>query len=54
MGLLPEDPFWLAMLELRNLAAHTYEETLAESICARLPKAFKRFQDLLEALKESP
>ncbi|GGM92297.1 hypothetical protein GCM10007092_01670 [Thermus composti] len=54
MGLLSEDPFWLEMLELRNLTAHPYEETLAESIYARLPEALKRFQDLLKALKESP
>jgi len=25
VGLLPEDPFWLEMLELRNLTNHTYD-----------------------------
>ncbi len=52
-GLLPEDPFWLEMLELRNLTSHTYDEALAERIYAELPKALKRFQELLRRLEEA-
>ena len=52
VGLLPEDPFWLEMLELRNLTNHTYDEALAERIYAELPKALERFQELLRRLEE--
>ena len=53
MGLLPEDPGWLEMLELRNLTSHTYDEALAERIYAALPQALARFQDLLKRLEEA-
>ena len=52
VGLLPEDPFWLEMLELRNLTNHTYDEALAERIYAELPKVLERFQELLRRLEE--
>ncbi|WP_276605759.1 nucleotidyltransferase substrate binding protein [Thermus tengchongensis] len=53
VGLLPEDPGWLEMLELRNLTSHTYDEALAERIYAALPQALARFQDLLKRLEEA-
>jgi nucleotidyltransferase substrate binding protein (TIGR01987 family) len=51
-GLLPEDPGWLAMVELRNLTSHTYEEELAEQVYAALPQALARFEALLSRLEE--
>ncbi|TBH21285.1 DUF86 domain-containing protein [Thermus thermamylovorans] len=52
VGLLPEDPGWLEMLELRNLTSHTYDEALAERIYSALPQALARFQELLRRLEE--
>ncbi len=49
-GLLPNDPDWLAMTELRNLSSHTYNEWLAERVYAELPACLGRFRDLLERL----
>lgn len=54
VGLLPEDEGWLAMLELRNLSSHTYNEDIAEKIYAELPAMLHRFQALLAKLGKSP
>lgn len=51
VGLLPDDTQWLAMLELRNLTSHTYDEALAEKMYAALPGALQRLQDLLHRLE---
>lgn len=53
VGLLPEDPGWLEMLELRNLTSHTYDEALAERIYGELPNALERFRQLLQKLEEA-
>jgi len=45
-GLIPDDPAWFAMIELRNLTSHTYDEKIAERIYAELPGILQRFQDL--------
>jgi nucleotidyltransferase substrate binding protein (TIGR01987 family) len=37
LKIIGEDERYLAMLESRNLAAHTYEEELAEELYALLP-----------------
>lgn len=52
VGLLPEDPGWLEILELRNLTSHTYDEALAERVYNALPQALARFQELLRRLEE--
>jgi len=39
------------MIELRNLASHTYDEALAERIYAQLPDMLSRFRDLLAQLQ---
>lgn len=54
IGLLPEDEGWLAMLELRNLSSHTYNEDIAEKIYAELPAMLHRFQALLAKLGKNP
>lgn len=51
VGLLPDDPGWLAMLDLRSLTTHTYDERIAEQIYAELPDVLMRFQGLLVALR---
>lgn len=45
-GLIPDDPAWLAMIELRNLTSHTYDEKVAERIYAELPGILERLQAL--------
>jgi len=45
-GLIKEDPGWLAMIELRNLTAHTYDERLAERLFGELPGVLARFKAL--------
>jgi nucleotidyltransferase substrate binding protein (TIGR01987 family) len=52
-GLIRDDPVWLAMLELRNLTSHTYDEKIAERIYAELPGALARFEALLAALRQA-
>ena len=52
VGLLPEDEGWLAMIELRNLTSHTYDEKVAERIYKELPGMLNRFQDLLAAVRD--
>ena len=37
IGLMDDDSRYMAMLQSRNLASHTYEEALAEVIYAALP-----------------
>jgi nucleotidyltransferase substrate binding protein (TIGR01987 family) len=50
-ALIPEDVGWLAMIELRNLTSHTYDEALAERIYVQLPDMLSRFLDLLAQLQ---
>jgi nucleotidyltransferase substrate binding protein (TIGR01987 family) len=44
---------WLAMLEDRNLTAHTYDEELAKTVHHRLPRYLPLLQSLLQRLTES-
>lgn len=37
LGLIPEHPDWLRMIEDRNLTSHTYNEVTAETIYSHLP-----------------
>ncbi len=60
MYLLDDDPRYMAMLESRNLASHTYEEALAEALYALLPGyaeamrlALTRVQDALRHDEET-
>jgi nucleotidyltransferase substrate binding protein (TIGR01987 family) len=52
-GLIDDDPAWLAMIELRNLTSHTYDERIAERIFAQLPGMLSRFQSLLRSLQSA-
>jgi nucleotidyltransferase substrate binding protein (TIGR01987 family) len=51
-GLLENDPFWLRMIELRNLSSHTYNESLAEDIYLELDKTLILFQKLVSRLSD--
>ncbi len=50
LDLIPEDTGWLAMVELRNLTSHTYDEKIAERIYAELPGMLARFESLHQRL----
>ena len=50
--LVPEDTGWLAMIELRSLASHTYDEALAERVYAQLPSMLTHFRNLLTELQK--
>ena len=52
VGLIPEDDRWLGLLELRNLASHTYDEILADRLYAELPGALRLFRTLLLRIRE--
>ncbi len=45
-----DDPFWLEMLEMRNITTHTYKESLAQEVYAKLPAALERFDTLLKQI----
>jgi nucleotidyltransferase substrate binding protein (TIGR01987 family) len=47
------DPFWLTMLDMRNLASHTSDQALAEELFGKLPDALKRFESLLVELNKT-
>jgi len=44
---------WLAMLEDRNLTAHTYDEELAKTVYHRLPRYLPLLEALLQRLTAS-
>jgi nucleotidyltransferase substrate binding protein (TIGR01987 family) len=51
-GVIEHDEVWLEMVDLRNEAAHTYKEELAEKLYNDLPKIVERFQSLEKKLKD--
>ena len=48
-GLVQDDPLWIKMIDDRNLAAHTYNEQVADEIYGRL----SGYLSLLELLGKS-
>ena len=48
-GLVQDDPLWIKMIDDRNLAAHTYNEQVADEIYGRL----SGYLSLLELLEKS-
>ncbi len=51
VGLVPDDPSWLKMIEDRNLSVHTYNEKLAEEIYCRLKDYLGLFSKLRSLLQ---
>lgn len=51
--LASDDPFWLQMIELRNLSSHTYNEDLANELYGQLGDALIRLKDLQNFLGRS-
>lgn len=47
---LADDPLWIRIFEMRNLAAHTYKEALAQELYEKLPDALARFESLIERM----
>lgn len=52
LGWIDDDPVWLRMLEDRNRTSHTYNETTAEEIYARLPAYGGVIVELARRLKK--
>ena len=50
-GLIKEDARWLAMIELRNLTSHAYDEAMAERIYGDLPGILECLKSLIISLK---
>ncbi len=50
-GWIDDEAGWLRLWEDRNLTSHTYDETLAGQIHARLPTHLERMERLLAALE---
>jgi nucleotidyltransferase substrate binding protein (TIGR01987 family) len=48
-AMIGDDPFWIDMTKLRNYTVHTYNESLAEYVYARLPACAARFREALAA-----
>lgn len=53
LKIIGPSPQYLAMLESRNLSAHTYEEELAEELFSLLPAYAKAMQAAVEAVIEA-
>ena len=51
LGLIDRDPRWMAMVEDRNRAAHTYDEQSANAVYRTLPAYGQLLRALLERLK---
>ncbi len=51
VGLVPDDPSWLRMMEDRNMSVHTYNEKLAEEIYSRLKDYLRLFSKLRSSLQ---
>ena len=47
-GVISNDPFWIELTVLRNYTVHTYNESLAEYVYAKLPEAARHFRAALE------
>lgn len=45
------DEAWVELVKLRNLTAHTYNETVAVEVYQQLPSALQRFQALVKTLQ---
>ena len=50
---IADDPFWVHIFELRNLATHTYKESLAQELFAKLPATLERFDTLLKNMSSA-
>jgi nucleotidyltransferase substrate binding protein (TIGR01987 family) len=51
LGLIENDPVWMAMVEDRNRTSHIYDEDVAREIYGTLPGYARLFRTLLTALQ---
>lgn len=51
-GWIESDRIWLDMLDDRNLTSHTYNESLAEDIAARIPSYLPAMEQLCGTLRQ--
>jgi nucleotidyltransferase substrate binding protein (TIGR01987 family) len=52
LGILADDAIYLDMLNSRNLASHTYEESIAEDIYSRLPQYLQTTKSVVKVIRE--
>jgi nucleotidyltransferase substrate binding protein (TIGR01987 family) len=52
LGLIPDSPLWLRMIEDRNLSVHTYNEKLAEDLYSRLGEYLLLFEKLMSSMEK--
>jgi nucleotidyltransferase substrate binding protein (TIGR01987 family) len=50
--LIEHDEMWNTMVDWRNDAVHTYKESLADDLYAKLPQTLPYFQTLLKSMKQ--
>ena len=50
IGLIDEDPKWLAMIETRNLTSHVYNEAMAEKVYEALADYIPLIDSLIKKL----
>ena len=48
---LKDDPFWIEIIDMRNLTSHTYDENDINRIFSKLPEVKKRFDELAKILR---
>jgi nucleotidyltransferase substrate binding protein (TIGR01987 family) len=53
LGLVEDDPGWMAMVEDRNRTTHTYDEASARAIYTALPGHARLLATLLSRLRET-
>jgi nucleotidyltransferase substrate binding protein (TIGR01987 family) len=53
LGLVEDDPGWMAMVEDRNRTTHTYDEASARAIYVALPGHARLLATLLSRLREA-
>ena len=52
LGILADDAIYLDMLNSRNLASHTYEESIAEDIYSHLPQYLQTTKSVMKIIRE--
>ncbi len=49
--MIKHDDFWIELVNARNNTAHVYKEEVAEEVYALIPKAIKKFDELVNAIE---
>ncbi|MDP3996184.1 MAG: HI0074 family nucleotidyltransferase substrate-binding subunit [bacterium] len=52
-GLIDYEDSWISITDTRNYTVHAYSEAFAEKVYKELPNILKKFESLLEKVKQS-